>query len=129
MTPDSSATGSGHGHAPGSVLAGSQTHLEATLHALQTDHLPNLRPAAGDNLYRWMHMLQTVEGDQFAPLIAELQNLYNAISHDNPAGPQVQGILQNLAELTTQAATSADAGSQGKLMQLAEALRAAAATL
>lgn len=127
MTPDSSA--SGQSHAPGSVLAGSQTHLEATLHALQTDHLPNLRPAAGDNLYRWMHMLQTVEGDQFAPLIAELQNLYNAISPDNPAGPQVQQILQNLATLTAQAATTADAGFRDKLMELAQALRTAADTL
>ncbi|WP_139920215.1 hypothetical protein [Hymenobacter sp. DG01] len=127
MTPDSSA--SGQSHAPGSVLAGSQTHLEATLHALQTDHLPNLRPAAGDNLYRWMHMLQTVEGDQFAPLIAELQNLYNAIIPDNPVGPQVQQILQNLATLTAQAATTADASFRDKLMELAQALRTAADTL
>ncbi|GAB2767620.1 hypothetical protein GCM10027175_00550 [Hymenobacter latericoloratus] len=112
------------------MLAGSQTHLEATLHALQTDHLPNLRPAAGDNLYRWMHLLQTVEGDRFAPLVAELQNLYNAIGHDGPPdGSLIKQSLQNLAALTTQAATSADAGSQAKLVQLAEALRAAAATL
>ncbi|MBX0292942.1 hypothetical protein K3G63_21040 [Hymenobacter sp. HSC-4F20] len=124
-----STTPSDHGHAPGSVLAGSQPHLEATLHALQHDQLPHLRPAAGDNLYRWMHMLQTVEGDRFAPLIEELQNLYNAIGHGEPNGPQVKQILQNLATLTTQAATSADPESQPKLQQLSQALQNAAATL
>ncbi|UOQ78041.1 hypothetical protein MUN84_05325 [Hymenobacter sp. 5516J-16] len=119
----------GAGHAPGSVLAGSQTHLEATLHALQTDQLPHLLPAAGDNLYRWMNLLQTVEGDRFAPLIEELQNLYNAIDHGNPNGAQVKECLHNLANLTTQAAASADAQSQPKLQQLSQALQNAAATL
>ncbi|GAB3227286.1 hypothetical protein GCM10027346_10470 [Hymenobacter seoulensis] len=115
--------------APGSFLAGSQPHLEATLHALQNDQLPHLLPAAGDNLYRWMNLLQTVEGDRFAPLIAELQNLYNAIDHGNPNGPQVKESLQRLAQLTTQAASTADAGSQNKVAQLGEALQAAANSL
>ncbi|GGG56427.1 hypothetical protein [Hymenobacter glacieicola] len=125
----STSPNSGTGHTPGSVLAGSQTHLEATLHALQTDQLPHLLPAAGDNLYRWMNLLQTVEGDRFAPLIEELQNLYNAIDHGNPNGAQVKQCLHNLANLTTQAAASADAQSQLKLQQLSEALQNAAATL
>lgn len=122
-------TDSGAGHAPGSVLAGSQTHLEATLHALQTDQLPHLLPAAGDNLYRWMHLLQTVEGDRFAPLIAELQNLYNALHHGEPNGPQVKQCLQQLAQLTAQAASSASPEVQDKIRQLAQALEAAAASL
>lgn len=115
--------------APGSVLAGSQPHLEATLHALQHDQLPHLLPAAGDNLYRWMNLLQQVEGDRFAPLIAELQNLYNALDHGNPNGPQVKQCLHNLAGLTTDAATTAEATAQPALRQLSEALASAANTL
>ncbi|TGD78779.1 hypothetical protein [Hymenobacter wooponensis] len=126
---ESTHSTSGQEHPAGSVLAGSQPHLEATLHALQTTQLPHLLPAAGDNLYRWMNLLQTVEGDRFAPLILELQNLYNAIDHGNPNGPQVKDCLQKLAELTTQAATTADAESQGKLQDLAQALRVSASTL
>ncbi|QJX45665.1 hypothetical protein HMJ29_01420 [Hymenobacter taeanensis] len=126
---DSTHSTSGQEQPAGSVLAGSQPHLEATLHALQTTQLPHLLPAAGDNLYRWMNLLQTVEGNQFAPLILELQNLYNAIDHGNPNGPQVKDSLQKLAELTTQAATTADAESGGKLRELAQALQAAASTL
>lgn len=120
---------SGQHSAPGSILAGSQPHLEATLHALQADQLPNLLPAAGDNLYRWMNLLQAVEGDRFADLIAELQNLYNAIDHGTPNGPEVKQILQRLSGLTTQAAESADTTSQDKLRQLGQALGNAADTL
>jgi hypothetical protein len=114
---------------PGSFLAGSQPHLEATVHALQTTHLPNLMPAAGDNLYRWMNLLQSVEGDRFADLILELQTLYNAIDHGNPNGPQVRLSLRNLAQLTTQAAATADSPSQSKLQELSQALESAAASL
>jgi hypothetical protein len=126
---DTNSTTSGHNQPPGSILAGSQPHLEATVHALQTTQLPHLLPAAGDNLYRWMNLLQTVEGDQFAPLIAELQNLYNALDHGAPNGPLVKQSLQTLAQLTAQAVSTAEADSQGKIQELSQALAAAAATL
>jgi ABC-type transporter Mla subunit MlaD len=103
------------------VLAGSQTHLDATLHALQTDQLPSLLPAAGDNLYRWMQLLKQVPG-QFDDLSQELQQLYNALGHGTPNGPQIQQCLQRLAELTTQAAAAAPSETQEKLHQLADAL-------
>ncbi|SNC74634.1 hypothetical protein SAMN06265337_2468 [Hymenobacter gelipurpurascens] len=119
----------GQNQPPGSILAGSQQHLEATLHALQSTHLPNLLPAAGDNLYRWMNLLQTAQGDQYSPLIAELQNLYNALDHGNPNGVQVKQCLQNLSELTTQAAASADTTAREKVLELGQSLAAAAATL
>jgi hypothetical protein len=127
MNTNSSA--SGQNQPPGSLLSGSQPHLEATVHALQTTQLPHLLPAAGDNLYRWMNLLQTVEGDRFAPLIAELQNLYNALDHGAPNGPLVKQSLHKLAELTTQAVSTADATSQSKIQELSQALAAAAATL
>lgn len=126
---ESTQSTSGQEQPVGSVLAGSQPHLEATLHALQTTQLPHLLPAAGDNLYRWMNLLQTVEGDRFASLILELQNLYNALDHGNPNGPQVKDSLQKLAGLTTQAAASAEAGVRGKVLELGQSLSAAAATL
>lgn len=104
------------------VLAGSQTHLAATLHALQTDHLPSLLPAAGDNLYRWMQLLKQAPAGQFEELSLELQQLYNALGHGTPNGPQIQQSLQRLSQLTSQAADSAPSDVQEQLRQLAGAL-------
>lgn len=104
------------------VLAGAHTHLEATLHALQADHLPNLLPAAGDNIYRWMQLLKQAPAGQFDELSQELQHLYNALGHGNPNGPQALRCLQRLAQLTAQAADTAPAETQTQLRQLSQAL-------
>ncbi|UYZ63408.1 hypothetical protein [Hymenobacter weizhouensis] len=126
MHPDPSNPG----HSPGSALAGVESHLGATLHALQTDHLPSLLPAAGDNLYRWMHLLQTAPHDEFADLIAELQRLYNALGHGTPSDvAQIRECLYRLAELTTQSAPAAGPQVQPQLEQLGQALQQAAGTL
>lgn len=111
------------------ALAGSQTHLDATLHALQTDHLPSLLPAAGDNLYRWMQLLKQAPAGQFDDLSHELQQLYNALGHGTPNGLQAQQCLQRLAQLTTQAAASASSELQDKLRQLGQALEQASQQL
>lgn len=119
------------GHSPGSALAGSKPHLEATLHALQADHLPSLLPAAGDNLYRWMHLLQVSQNEQFSELMAELQKLYNALHHDGtpPDVPEVKQCLGRLAELTQAEVLRAGQEFQPQLEQLSQALQQAASTL
>jgi hypothetical protein len=110
-------------HTPQSQSSEGNSQLDITLGVLQGG-LSNGVDIAPSNLIGWIKTLQGTP--KFATISAELQQLHDSLSHGSITASALAQSLAALGEHTTHAAATATPDAQAKLLELGQALRAAA---
>lgn len=111
--------------APADPMAGDVT-VDGTNAAIGTDITALPAAAALSNIDGWIAKL---EGDQFAPVRANLETLKLDLAAQPMDGAKIGATLSMLGEQTTAAAATASSSSQAGLQQLGASLSAAGAKL
>lgn len=113
-------------HTPQSQSSEGNSQLDITLGVLQGG-LSNGAAIAPVNIIGWIKTLQGTP--RFAAISAGLQQLHDALSHGSITASALAQSLASLGEHTTQAAADATPDAREKLLELGQALSAAAGQL